>query len=84
MLIAALLVLLAVDAWLGSVLLDAVFYRGDTCSQDAGADCNDGWLYWFQVVLAVGVWASLLWATWRVWARLHASLATHDYLVTQG
>ena len=76
MLIAALLVLLAVDIWLGAVLFDAVFHRGDTCSQDAGEDCNNGWLYWVQVALAAGVWSALLWATWRVWTRLHASFVS--------
>ena len=75
-LITALVALLAVDAWLASALFDATFHEGDTCKQDGwDYDCN-GWPYWVLVALAAGVLLGLIWATWRVWMRLHASFAS--------
>jgi hypothetical protein len=69
-LIATLVSLLAADWWLASAVFDAAFHESESCER--GYDCN-GWLYWVQVAVVVGVLVGLCFATWRVWKRLRAT-----------
>jgi hypothetical protein len=70
LLVAALVTLLAADLWLASAVFDAAFHESETCER--GYDCN-GWLYWVQVSIAIGVLVGLCFATWRVWKRVRAA-----------